>query len=201
MKNHKKAEPYCTEALSINPDSLAGLLAQAHRQMDAEEYEAALSTLKDASEKHPGQQSIQSLHSEAQVLLKRSKQKDYYKVLGVSHDADARTIKHSYRKMTKQFHPDKSHKLAISKDEAEKKMASINEAYEVLSNPELKARFDAGDDPNSQEQQGQPFQGSPFAQGANGQQFFFRSGGAGSGGQQNFKFQQGFQFPGGFQFP
>ena len=198
MKNHKKAEPYCTEALTLNPDSLAGLVAKAHRQINAEEYEAALSTLKTADEKHPGQQKVQTLHSETQVLLKRSKQKDYYKVLGVAHDADARTIKHSYRKMTKQYHPDKSHKIGITKEEAEKKMAAINEAYEVLSNPELKARFDAGDDPNSQEQQGQPFQGSPFGHGAGGQQFFFRSGG--SGGQQNFKFQQGFQFPGGFQF-
>lgn len=69
-------------------------------------------------------------------------------------------------------------------------MAGINEAYEILSDPELRARFDRGEDPNSQEQQGQPFHGSPFGQGA-GQQFFFQHGGGG------FKFQHG----GGFGFP
>lgn len=75
-------------------------------------------------------------------------------------------------------------------------MAEINEAYEVLSDPELRARFDRGDDPNSQEQ-GQPFHGSPFGQGAGGQQFFFQHGGGGG-----FKFQQGGGGnPFGFAFP
>lgn len=77
-------------------------------------------------------------------------------------------------------------------------MAEINEAYEVLSDPELRARFDRGDDPNSQEQQGQPFHGSPFGQGAGGQQFFFRQQGGGFPGG-GFKFQQG--GGGGFNFP
>ena len=80
-------------------------------------------------------------------------------------------------------------------------MASINEAYEVLGDPELRARFDRGDDPNNPEQQGQPFHGSPFGQGPDGQQFFFRQGG---GGGSQFKFQAGgggFQFLGGFGFP
>ena len=75
-------------------------------------------------------------------------------------------------------------------EEAQKKMAAINEAYEVLSDPELKERFDRGDDPNSNEQQqGHPFHGSPFG----GQQFMFRQGGG------SFKFQGG-GFPDGFPF-
>ena len=80
-------------------------------------------------------------------------------------------------------------------------MAAINEAYEVLSDPELRARFDRGDDPNNPEQQqGGPFHGSPFGQGGGGQQFVFKQGGGG------FKFQGGggggggFNFPGGFGF-
>ena len=98
--------------------------------------------------------------------------------------------------MTKEHHPDKQIAKGIPKEQAEKKMAEINEAYEVLSDPELRARFDRGDDPNSQEQQGSPFQGSPFGGGAGGgQQFFFQQGGGGGG----FKFargDQGFNFPG-----
>lgn len=66
-------------------------------------------------------------------------------------------------------------------------MASINEAYEVLSNPELRARFDRGDDPNSHEQP-QFHHGSPFG---HGHPFMFQQGG---GQQFQFKFGSGFPF-------
>lgn len=196
MNNKKKALPYCTEALSINPTSLPGLLSLAQRQMDEESFEAAIQTLNTAKEHHPSASHIQLLSQKAHIGLKRSKTKDYYKVLGVSNDADDRAIKRAYRSLTRQFHPDKTTAQGVPKEQAEKKMAEINEAYEVLSDPELRARFDRGDDPNSQDQQGQPFQGSPFGHGAGGQQFFFQQGGGFPGGA--FKFQQG---AGGFQFP
>ncbi|WEW60382.1 hypothetical protein PRK78_005867 [Emydomyces testavorans] len=198
MNAKRKAKPFCSEALTFNPSSLHGLLSKAEGQIDSGEYEAAIQTLGVANESHPGFQPVQALHQKAQMLLKRSKQKDYYKVLGVDRDADDATIKRAYRKLTKQNHPDKVRSQGVSKEDAEKKMAAINEAYEVLSNPELRARFDRGEDPNNPEsQQGHPFQGSPFGPGGGGQQFFFHQG---AGGPQ-FKFsQQGFNFPGGFQF-
>ncbi|KAL8713926.1 MAG: hypothetical protein Q9220_002072 [cf. Caloplaca sp. 1 TL-2023] len=205
MNKKKKAQPYCTDALTLNPHSLYGLIAQSHRQMDAEDFEAAVQTLNLANEHHPSNSQIQTLLQKAHVALKRSKTKDYYKILNVATDADERQIKSAYRKLTKQFHPDKTAAQGVPKEEAEKKMAGINEAYEVLSDPELRARFDRGDDPNSNEQQGQPFHGSPFGQGGGGQQFFFKQGGGGGGGFPGggFKFQAGgggggFQFPGGF---
>lgn len=206
MNNKKKALPYCTEALTLIPDSLPGLLSKAQRQLDASEYEEAIETLNHAKEHHPSANQIQQMLQNAHVLLKRSQTKDYYKVLNVDNDADERTIKRQYRAMTKQFHPDKTTSQGVPKEKAEKKMAEINEAYEVLSDPELRARFDRGDDPNSQDHQGQPFHGSPFGPGGGGQQFFFQQGGpgggrGGGGGGANFKFQQGgFQFPGGFGF-
>jgi len=204
MNNKKKAQPYCTEALSFNPLSLPALVLQAHNQIDAEDFDAAISTLNTAKEHHPSAQNVQSLLQKAHTLLKRSKTKDYYKVLGVATDADDRTIKKAYRTATKQYHPDKALAQGVSKEQAEKKMADVNEAYEILKDPELRARFDRGDDPNNPEQQGQPFQGSPFGQGPGGQQFFFKQGGGAGGG--GFKFQAGgggggFQFPGGFGFP
>jgi DnaJ family protein C protein 3 len=199
MNNKKRALPYCTETLNLNPNSLPALLSKAQREFDAEEYEECIRTLNHAKEHHPSAARIGQLHQKAQMHLKRSKTKDYYKVLNVPNDADDRTIKRQYRTLTKQYHPDKAVSQGVSKEQAEKKMAEINEAYEVLSDPELRARFDRGDDPNSQEQQGQPFHGSPFGYGGGGQQFFFQQGGGGG-----FKFQQGgggFQFPGGFGFP
>ncbi|KAI4143342.1 MAG: hypothetical protein L6R39_004606, partial [Caloplaca ligustica] len=139
MNNKKKALPYCTDALKYNPHSLYGLIAQSHRQMDAEDYEAAVATLNLASEHHPSSPLIKPLLQNAHVALKRSKTKDYYKVLGVPTDADDRQIKRAYRAMTKQHHPDKTAAQGVPKEDSEKKMASINEAYEVLSNPELRA--------------------------------------------------------------
>ena len=174
----------------MDENSFYGLLQQSKAQLDSENFEAAINTLKKASEARPDKQDIVNpLMQNAQVALKRSKTKDYYKVLGVPNDADERQIKAAYRKISKIHHPDKAAKQGLTKEEAEKKMASINEAYEVLSNPELRERFDRGDDPNSHEQQGNPFgQGSPFMfqQGGGGQQFQFKFG---SGG-----------FPGGFPF-
>jgi DnaJ homolog subfamily C member 3 len=179
---------------------LYGLLHKANAQLDAENYDASIATLNKAAEAWPDKKNIiNPILQKAQVALKRSKTKDYYKVLGVAHDADERQIKSAYRKLSKVHHPDKAAKQGLTKEDAEKKMASINEAYEVLSNPELRARFDRGDDPNSNEQQQHPFQqGGPFG----GNPFMFQQGGGGGGGgQQQFKFQFGSGgFPGGFQF-
>lgn len=179
----KKAAVWCEEALRLDELSLYGLLHQHKVQLDAEHFEAAIETLKKAKEAHGDQSDqINTLINEADVLLRRSKIKDYYKVIGVPRDADERQIKSAYRKLSKVHHPDKAVKQGLTKEAAEKKMAEINEAYEILSDPELRARFDRGDDPNSKGQQN-PFQGSPFG----GQQFMFQQGG---GGQQ-FKFQFG----------
>jgi DnaJ family protein C protein 3 len=161
--------------------------------MTAENFEAAISSLNTAKEHHPGAHQINQLLQDAQIKLRQSKTKDYYKVLGVPRDADELQIKSAYRKMIKLHHPDKARKSGISKEDAEKKMASINEAYEVLSDPELKARYDRGDDPNDHEQQRHnPFQGNPFG---GGHPFAQHS--HGHGGQFNFKFGGGgFQFGG-----
>ncbi|CAF9917425.1 MAG: hypothetical protein GOMPHAMPRED_001255 [Gomphillus americanus] len=193
MNNKKRAATYCEENLKLNPNSLPALLFKARQQLDADEFEPCIHTLNHANEHHPGAQQIQTLMQKAQVALKRSKTKDYYKVLQIDREADERTIKKNYRRLVKEFHPDKALAKGISKEEAEKKIQAINEAYEVLNDPEKKAQFDRGEDPNDPSQQGAPFQGSPFGSG----QHFFHS----SGGGQRFQFQAGggmpFNFPGG----
>lgn len=74
--------------------------------------------------------------------------RDYYEVLGVSKDASADEIKKAYRKSAKKYHPD----LNPGDKEAEAKFKEANEAYEVLSDEQKKARYDkyghAGVDPN-----------------------------------------------------
>ena len=63
--------------------------------------------------------------------------RDYYDVLGVSKDADAKTIKKAYRKKAVEFHPDKN-----SDAEAEDKFKEAAEAYEVLSDNEKRSKYD-----------------------------------------------------------
>ncbi|MCH5305232.1 MAG: molecular chaperone DnaJ [Rikenella sp.] len=67
-----------------------------------------------------------------------SEKRDYYEVLGVGRDATADEIKKAYRKAAIQFHPDKN----PGDKNAEEKFKEAAEAYDVLSNPEKKARYD-----------------------------------------------------------
>lgn len=203
--SHKDVNKYCDESLRLDGNSFWGLLQRGKTQLRSEDFEASIRTLKEAAEKHPDKQKrIQPILQKAEVALKRSKTKDYYKVIGVASDADDKQIKSAYRKASKQFHPDKAAKNGFTKEEAEKKMASINEAYEVLSDPELRARFDRGDDPNDQEsQRANPFQqgGHPFMHNFGGRKTQFHFGGQGGGrpggGSGGFPFGGG---AGGFQF-
>lgn len=64
--------------------------------------------------------------------------KDYYAILGVSRDASADEIKKAYRRLARQYHPD----LNPGNKQAEEKFKEIQEAYEVLSNPEMRAKYD-----------------------------------------------------------
>ena len=67
--------------------------------------------------------------------------KNYYEVLGVSRDANAKTIKDTYRKLARQYHPDLQ-PAPGKKKAAEEKFKEINEAYEVLGDHEKRKKYD-----------------------------------------------------------
>ena len=77
-----------------------------------------------------------------------AEKRDYYEVLGVSKTATDDELKKAFRKLAKQYHPD----LHPGDKECEEKFKEVNEAYEVLSDKDKRARYDqfghAGVDPN-----------------------------------------------------
>jgi len=67
-----------------------------------------------------------------------AEKRDYYEVLGVDKSASEDEIKRAYKKMARKYHPD----LNPDNKEAEEKFKEVNEAYEVLSDSDKKARYD-----------------------------------------------------------
>ena len=61
--------------------------------------------------------------------------RDYYEVLGIDKTADPATIKKAYRKLAKKYHPDSN----VGNEAAAEKFKEVNEAYDILSDPDFQA--------------------------------------------------------------
>ncbi len=106
--------------------------------------------------------------------------RDYYEILGLARTATAEEIKKAYRRLARKFHPD------VSKEaNAEQKFKEVQEAYEVLKDPEKRAAYDQlGSDWKS----GQQFRPPPgWAEG-----FEFRGSGSGGGFRQTYEDEAGY---------
>ncbi|MDB6124436.1 MAG: Chaperone protein DnaJ [Pedosphaera sp.] len=107
--------------------------------------------------------------------------KDYYEVLGVPRTASDADIKKSFRKLAREYHPD----VAKTKKGAEEKFKEINEAYEVLSDPDKRKKYDELG-PNWK--QGSDFRPPPGWQHQYQPGAGFGGGRAGRGGATEFEF-------------
>ncbi len=105
--------------------------------------------------------------------------KDYYKSLGVARDASGEEIKKAFRKLARQHHPD----VAKNKKDAEEKFKEINEAYEVLSDPAKRKKYD---ELGANWKHGAEFRPPPGWESFAGRRG--RGGAAGQGGDAEFEF-------------
>lgn len=177
-----------------NEESVEGLHAMGEAQLAAERFDEALRTYQRAMEVAPDDQKreCQQKLEEAKVALKQSKEKNYYKILGVPRNAKLKEIKKNYRELALQWHPDKNTEGDTEK--AEKMFQDISEAYEVLSDKELRGKYDRGEDVFENQGGGgggrhhmdpNMFFQQHFQQGGGGQR---RHHGGGGGQRMHFKF-------------
>lgn len=139
--------------------------------------------------------------SRVHLVAMAAKFKDYYTTLGVTREATPEEIKKAFRKLARQYHPD----TAQDKKAAEEKFKEINEAHEVLSDPEKRRKYDqlgsrwneAGgfEPPPDWQQTGGGFAGA----GGAGQEFHFGGTGFSDFFEQFFGGGSRYGFPEGFE--
>lgn len=192
LGNIRDAINDCTCALEINEKYMKPLLQRAKLHYSLENFEESVKDYEKAL-KYEKTMEIKNLLKDAKLQLKKSKRKDYYKILGVPKSATEDEIKKAYRKRALVHHPDRhANATEAEKKEQEKKFKEVGEAYTVLSDPNKKSRYDNGCDIEDLEQSGDIDPQQMFRQffQFQGQDAGFGGFGGGGGGN-NFTFRFG----------
>ncbi|KAI1417529.1 hypothetical protein F5Y13DRAFT_59446 [Hypoxylon sp. FL1857] len=142
LKQFNEAIADCEKAISLDPSYTKARKTKANALGQAERWEEAVREWKSIQELDPEDRTIPKEIRRAELELKKSQRKDYYKILGVGKDADENAIKKAYRKLAIIHHPDKN----PNDEEAAERFKDIGEAYETLSDPQKRARYDSGED-------------------------------------------------------
>lgn len=132
LKDYTGAIEDCERAIALDPSYTKAKKTKATALGQSGNWEAAVRELKELQEQDPSDSGIAKEVRNAELELKKSKRKDYYKILGVEKDADENQIKKAYRKAAIIHHPDKNR----DDEQAEERFKDIGEAYETLSDPE-----------------------------------------------------------------
>ncbi|XP_068602346.1 dnaJ homolog subfamily C [Brachionichthys hirsutus] len=174
-----RAISVCAEVLQADPENVNVLKDRAEAYVQDEQYEEAIKDYETAAKHSQNDRQLKEGLERAQRLLKQSQKKDYYKILGVKRTANKKEILKAYRKLAQQWHPD-NFQDPEEKKAAENKFIDIARAKEVLTDPEMRTKFDHGEDPMDPESQ----QHHGFHRGFHGFQGFNPFG----SGPFNFKF-------------
>ncbi|OJD28840.1 tpr-like protein [Diplodia corticola] len=142
LKNYQQSVDDCTRALELDSTYLKARKTKAKALGELGKFDAAIQELNAVKDASPGEPGIDKDIRNMQLESKKAQRKDYYKILGVEKDADDNQIKKAYRKLAIVHHPDKNR----DDPEAAERFKDIGEAYETLSDPQKRARYDSGED-------------------------------------------------------
>lgn len=133
----------CSRVLEMDPNYQKALLMRAKCYMDLRDFVKAVRDYKKAYEIDRNPETLRLLE-DAELALKTTTHKDYYRILGVERNASAAEIKKAYRRKALIHHPDRH--VNASEDERkehEKKFKEVGEAFETLSSPGRKECYDS----------------------------------------------------------
>ncbi|KAI8389219.1 hypothetical protein BD560DRAFT_343989 [Blakeslea trispora] len=142
QKKFEEALIDCDKAIQLDEEFYKAYSRRAGCYMETEQYEEAVKDYRKLTEVDASNREYHNLLRKAELELKKSQRKDYYKILGLSKSASENEIKKAYRKLALQYHPDKN----AGDAKAEARFKEVGEAYAVLSDSEKKARYDSGVD-------------------------------------------------------
>lgn len=156
LRQHENVIHDCSEALKLDNEYVKAIIRRANSYLMVGDENSCNRAIRDfesvmelaeRSGNDAQQKEMKKKLREANVALKRSKQKDFYKILNVARDATEAEIKKGYRKSALKWHPDRhANSSEEEKSKAENIFREINLAYEVLSDSQKKAKYDSGVD-------------------------------------------------------
>ncbi|KAK5654130.1 hypothetical protein OQA88_7561 [Cercophora sp. LCS_1] len=142
VKEYEEAIADCDKAYSLDSSYLKALKTKANALGSLGKWEDSIRVWNELKEKDREDRTIDKEIRKAELELKKAQRKDYYKILGLEKSADETQVKKAYRKLAIIHHPDKN----PGDENAEARFKDISEAYETLSDPQKRARYDSGDD-------------------------------------------------------
>lgn len=132
LKDYEKTKQDCQKALDLDPSYIKAKKTMAKACGEAGDWQEAVNQYKSIHEQNPEEPGLAKEIRNAELELKKSKRKDYYKILGVDKDADEGQIKKAYRKLAIIHHPDKN----PGDEAAAERFKDIQEANETLMDPQ-----------------------------------------------------------------
>merc|ERR1712038_625433 len=147
QKKTNKCISDCDKALELDASYVKPLLRRAKCYMETEQYEEAIRDYERILKSDKSNMESRQLLQEAKLELKKSKRKDYYKILGVEKSANDDEIKKAYRKRAMVHHPDRHSSASDDeKKDHETKFKEVGEAYAILSDEKKRRLYDSGQD-------------------------------------------------------
>merc|ERR1711881_506550 len=158
LKKFQDSIADCDEAIKLADKYWKAFVRRGKSYLELEKYEEAVRDFEQVNKMERGNHEYRQLLSNAKLELKKSKRKDYYKILGVDRSANEEEIKKAYRKRALVHHPDRhSGASEDEKKEHERRFKEVGEAYGVLSDTKKRSRYDNGHDVDDLEGHGHGF--------------------------------------------